>query len=59
MEANMPNLATPPPVRKERKIPVLQLFFPVTKRIGTIAIYKFDDAGMHLMRVLHGCNVEG
>ena len=55
----MPNLTTPPPVRKEQKIPVLSLFFPVTKKIGTIAIYKFDATGMHLMRVLPGCKVEG
>lgn len=52
-------LLIPPPVRKERKLPVLTLFFPVTKKIGTIAIYKFDTTKMRLVRVLHGCKVEG
>ena len=52
-------LLIPPPLRKERKLPVLTLFFPVTKKTGTIAIYKFDATGMHLTRVLHGCKVEG
>lgn len=55
----MQNITIPPPVRKERKTPVLQLFFPVTKKIGTIGIYQFDPTGMHLIRVLHGCKVEG
>lgn len=55
----MPNFTTEPPVRKERKTPVLQLFFPVTKKIGTIGIYQFNATGMHLIRVLHGCKVEG
>ncbi|MDO8291146.1 MAG: hypothetical protein Q7T44_18185 [Parvibaculum sp.] len=55
----MANLEKPPAVRKERKIPVLQLFFPLSKRIGNIAIYKFDATGMRLVRVLHGCTVEG
>ena len=49
----------PPPVRKERKIQGMQLFFPVTKKIGTVAFYKFDDKGIRLDRVLHGCRVEG
>ena len=49
----------PPPVRKEYKLPGLQLFFPVTKKIGTLAFYRFDARGMHLDRVLHGCRVEG
>lgn len=49
----------PPPVRKERKISLLVLFFPATKKLGTIASYKFDTTGMHLMRVLRGCSVEG
>ena len=49
----------PPPVRKERKISHLTLFWPVTKKIGTIAIYQFDTTGLHLIRVLHGCRVEG
>ena len=49
----------PPPVRKERKIQGMQLFFPVTKKIGTVAFYKFDATGVRLVRVLHGCRVEG
>ena len=47
----------PPPVRKERKISHLSLFFPVTKNIGTCAIYKLDATGLRLIRVLHGCKV--
>ena len=50
---------TPPSVRKEFKLSGLQLFFPVTKKIGTLAFYRFDARGMHLVRVLHGCRVEG
>lgn len=50
---------TPPPVRKEHKIPDLTLFFPVKEQVGTIAIYRFDSTGMHLVRVLCGCKVEG
>lgn len=46
-----------PPLRKERKISHLSLFFPVTKNIGTCAIYKFDANGLHLIRVMHGCKV--
>ena len=49
----------PPPVRKEQKIQGMQLFFPVTKKIGTVAFYKFDANGIRLNRVLHGCRVEG
>lgn len=48
-----------PKLRKERKISVITLFWPVTKKFGTIAIYKFDTTGMHLMRVLRGCKVKG
>ena len=47
----------PPPLRKERKISHLSLFFPVTKNIGTCALYKLDASGLHLIRVLHGCKV--
>jgi hypothetical protein len=50
----------PPPVRKERKISVITLAWPVTAKIHTIGIYKFDANGwLRLMRVLHGCRVEG
>ncbi len=55
----MANLEHPPTPRKERKLPHLTLFFPVTKKIGDIAIYKFDATGMRLMRVLRGCRSEG
>jgi hypothetical protein len=48
----------PPAVRKERKISHLSLFFPVTKNIGTCALYKLDDSGLRLIRVLHGCKVQ-
>jgi len=47
----------PPPLRKERKISHLTLFFPVTKSIGTCAVYKLDATGLRLIRVLHGCKV--
>lgn len=47
----------PPPVRKERKISHLSLFWPVTKNIGTCAVYKLDATGLRLVRVLPGCKV--
>ncbi len=50
---------SPPPVRPERKIPILILSFPVTEKIRTLVFYKFDTNGMRLVRVLHGCRVEG
>ena len=53
----MTNPAQPPSVRKERKISHLTLFFPVTKSIGTCAVYKLDATGLRLIRVLHGCKV--
>jgi len=49
----------PHPVRKERKISHLILLWPVTKKLGTIAIYKLDASGLHLLRVLPGCQVHG
>lgn len=49
----------PPPVRKERKISHLFLFFPVTKNIGTCVAYKFEATGLRLVRVQHGCKVHG
>ncbi len=48
-----------PKLRKETKLSCLTLFWPVTKKLGTIAIYKLDATGMHLMRVLPGCKVVG
>lgn len=53
----MVNLNQVPVLRKERKIPVLTLYFPVTAKIGTIGIYKLDTSGLRLIRVLHGCKV--
>lgn len=47
----------PPPLRNERRISVLTLFFPVTAKIGTIGTYKLDSSGLRLLRVLHGCKV--
>ena len=47
-----------PILRKERKISVLTLYFPVTANIGTIGIYRLDASGLSLIRVLHGCKVE-
>ena len=46
-----------PVPRKERKISVLTLYFPVTANIGTIGIYRLDASGLRLIRVLHGCEV--
>ena|GEM_PF-3766528 len=46
-------------MRKERKISHLILLWPVTKKLGTIAIYKLDASGLHLLRVLPGCQVHG
>jgi hypothetical protein len=48
----------PPILRKERKISVLTLYFPVTANIGTIGIYRLDASGFRLIRVLHGCKIE-
>lgn len=53
----MANLEKLPTLRKERKIPHLTLYFPVTAKIGTIGTYRFDASGLHLIRVLHGCKV--
>lgn len=55
----MTNFEKPPMPRKERKLSHLILFFPVTKKIGNIAIYKFDATGMRLTRFLRGCRTEG
>ena len=44
---------SPPPVRSERKIPILILSFPVTEKIRTLVFYKFDTSAMRLVRVLH------
>lgn len=53
----MINLNQPPTPRKELKLSVLTLYFPLTANIGTIAIYRFDAGGLRLIRVLHGCTV--
>ena len=55
----MTNFEKPPTPRKERNISHLTLFFPVTKKIGNMAIYKFDATGMRLVRALRGCRTEG
>lgn len=55
----MPNISTPPPVRKERKIAVISLAWPVTANMSKIGIYKFDANGwLRLVRVLPGYSVE-
>ena len=54
----MENLEKPPTPRKERKIPHLTLYFPVTAKIGTIAIYRLDGAGLRLVRRLPGVKLE-
>lgn len=46
-----------PVLRKETKISHLTLFFPVTATIGTLGIYRLTASGLHLVRVLHGCQV--
>lgn len=48
----------PPPVRKERKLSHLTLYFPVTENIGTIGIYKLGTAGLRLVRRLTGAKVQ-
>ena len=48
----------PPVLRKELKISVLTLYFPVTADIVTIGIYRLDASGLRLIRVLHGCKIE-
>ena len=54
-----PNIGPPPPVRKEVKIREIVLFWPVTENVGNIGIYRLDARGFRLIRVLHGCKVEG
>lgn len=54
----MTNSNPAPVLRKEVKISVLTLFFPVTANIGTIGIYRLTASGLHLVRELHGCKVE-
>lgn len=49
----------PPPVRKERKLTVFSLFWPVTAKIGTIKTYRLDATGLHVLRVFPGCRIEG
>lgn len=56
----MRTIQSPPPVRKERKISALTLAWPVTPKINTIGVYKYDALGwLWLVRVLHGCRVYG
>lgn len=55
----MLNSNSEPVLRKETKLSCLTLFWPVTKNIGKISIYRFDTTGMRLIRVLHGCKVVG
>lgn len=56
----MRTIPPPPPVRKELKIAHLTLAWPVTPKINAIAIYKYDATGwLRLVRLLHGCRVEG
>ncbi|OIQ72024.1 hypothetical protein GALL_463580 [mine drainage metagenome] len=43
---------------KETKVSHLDLFFPVTKKVGTIGNYRLDTCGLHLVRTLRGCRIE-
>lgn len=43
---------------KETKVSHLTLFFPITNKVGTIGIYKFETRGLRLVRVLTGCRLE-
>lgn len=54
----MENLEQPPTPRKERKLPHLTLYFPVTAKIGTTGIYRFDASGLRLVRQLTGVKLE-
>ena len=47
----------PPPLRKELKIPHLILYFPVTAKLGNIGIYRLDDSGLRLVRLLTGARL--
>lgn len=47
-----------PPVRKEKKLSHLTLYFPVTKKIGAIGIYKFGPTGLRLVRWLNGARAQ-
>lgn len=47
-----------PPLRKEREIRHLILYFPVTAKLGKIGIYKLDASGLHLVRSLTGARLE-
>jgi hypothetical protein len=50
-------LAAPPTLRRERKIPFLTLFFPVTATTGNIGVYRLDDRGFRLIRCFGPCTV--
>ena len=54
----MAKLSQAPTPRKERKIPHLILFFPITAKLGNIGIYKLDDSGLRLVRRLTGARLE-
>lgn len=54
----MANLEQPPTPRKERKIPQLTLYFPVTAKIGKIRTYRLDASGLRLVRQLTGVKLE-
>ena len=44
--------APPPPVRKEPKLSHLTLYFPVTAKMGNTKIYKLNENGLKLVRVI-------
>lgn len=48
----MANSSPEPVLRKERKVSVLTLYFPLTANIGTIGIYRLDASGLRLLRTL-------
>ena len=47
-----------PVPRKERRISVLTLYFPVTAKLGNIGIYKLDASGLRLVRLLTGARLQ-
>ena len=54
----MLNSNSEPVLRKEHKLSHLTLYFPVTKKIGTIGIYKLGTAGLRLVRRLTGAKAQ-
>lgn len=52
------NPKPPRPPQKQQKMRHLILYFPVTAKMGNTRIYKLNENGLTLVRVLAGMNYE-